>query len=112
MFKKIDNVVLVSRASKYAGGKCPETAGQSLKTRGKIEAVTVSQKRGCHRNAQSIRAVRFIADTVGNDDRRIPSGGGIDFSNHVVPGVSRSSWFGETNKLKPSRRTKLVRNSS
>jgi hypothetical protein len=43
MFKKINNIVLVSRASQYAGGKCPEAAGPSLKARGKTKAVSISQ---------------------------------------------------------------------
>ena len=59
-----------------------------------------------------IRAVWFIADAVRNDDRRVAARGGIHFPNHVIPCVSRCGGFGETNKLKPSGRTKLIRQGS
>jgi hypothetical protein len=43
MRKKVGNVVLVRGASQYARDKCPEAARPSLKTRGKMEAVSISQ---------------------------------------------------------------------
>ena len=109
MFQEIHDIVLVGRASQYGGGKCPEPARPSLKTRGKIKAVAVAQKRRCHGNSQSIGAVWFIPGAVRNDDRRISSSGGIDFANHVIPCVSGSGWFGEANKLNSAGRTKLIR---
>src|SRR4029077_10332794 len=109
MFNKIGNIVLIGRPSQYARGKCPESARPSLKTGREMEAVCVSQQRSCHRDSQRIGAVWFIADPVRDDDRRIPSRGGIDIPNHVVPRVSRSGWFGEAHKLESARRTKLIR---
>src|SRR4030095_6751169 len=108
MRKKINNVVLIGRASQYDRDKCPESARPSLKTRGKMEAVAVSQQRSCHRDSQRIGAVWFITEAVRNYDRRVSPGGGINFPNHVVPCVSGSGWFGEANKLESNGRTKLI----
>jgi hypothetical protein len=43
MRQKIDNIVLIRGAPQYARDKCSEPAGPSLKTRGKMEAVSISQ---------------------------------------------------------------------
>src|SRR5262249_6690969 len=109
LFKKINNVVLICRASQYARDKRSETSRPSLKTRGKMERAAVSQQRSCHGDSQRIDIVWFITDAIRNDYGPIPSRGRIDFPNHVVPCVSRSSGFGETNKFQSSRRGELVR---
>src|SRR5262249_29032880 len=94
MGKKIGNIILVSRTSEYARGKSPEPAGPSLKARGEMKAVSISQKRSCHGNSQWIGATWFIADAVRNNDGRISSRSGIYFPNHVVPCVSRCGRLG------------------
>src|SRR5437763_1498053 len=109
MRKHIDDVVLVRRASQYARHKCPEPARRSLKTRGKVEAVSISEKRSCHGNSEGIGIVWFIADAVRNNDRRVAARGGIHFPNHVIPCVSRRGGFRQTNKFDSCGRTKLIR---
>src|SRR5437588_5189924 len=88
MFEKIDNIALICRPSQYARGKCSEPTRPSLKTRGKIEAVSITQQRGRHRDSQRVGSVWFIANTVRNDDRPVASRFRIDFPKHIVPGVN------------------------
>src|SRR5262245_62257534 len=112
MSQKINNIVLVGRASENTRSECSETSRPSLKTRGKMEPVSISQERSRHGGSQSIGAVWFIANAVRNHDRRISSGRGIDVPSHVVPRVSGSCWFREANKLESAGRTKLIRKRS
>src|SRR5262245_11652348 len=109
MGKKIDNIVLVRRASENGRDKRPESAGPPLKTGGKVEAVFISQQRSRHGNSQRVGVIWLVAEAVRNDNRGVALLGRIHFAKHIIPCVSRGGGFGQTNELKPKRRAKLIR---
>src|SRR5215470_10935554 len=109
MGKKIDNIILVRRTSEYGRDNRPEPARPPLKTRGKMEAVFISQQRSRHGNSQRVGVIWFIAEAVRNDDRGVASLGRIHFAKHIIPSVRRGGGFGQTNELKPGGRAKLIR---